>query len=210
MKELFLLSGLGADQRVFEFLDLSPYHITHVDWIDPLPQESIQAYAGRLLDQIHHPNPTLIGVSFGGMMAIEIAKRIRTEHVILISSAQSRLEIPLSFRWAGKLKFHHLIPNSILNEPNAVLHALFSVTGPWEKELLDQIIRDTDPKFLRWALDRIVQWDNKTQLSNIISIHGTADKMFPDAKADYSIQDGGHFMVVNRATEISSILHRIL
>lgn len=210
MKELFLLSGLGADQRVFEFLDLSPYHITHVEWIDPLPKESIQAYAKRLLGQIHHPKPTLLGVSFGGMMAIEIGKLIPTEQIILISSAQTRSEIPSSFRWVGKLKFHHLIPDSFLNAPNAVLHSLFSVTESWEKELLDQIIRDTDPEFLRWALDRIISWENKTPLSNIISIHGTADKMFPHAKADYSINKGGHFMVVNRAKEVSACIHTVL
>lgn len=210
MKELFLLSGLGADRRVFDFMDLSPYHITHVEWIPAQADETLSQYASRLLNQINHPKPILLGVSFGGIMAIEIGKLIDTEKIILLSSAKTQQDIPWQFRWIGKLKFHHLVPDNLLNAPNTVLHSLFGVTEPWEKELLDQIIRDTDPEFLRWALDRIISWENQTPLSNIISIHGTADKMFPHAKADYSIHKGGHFMVVNRAKEISTILHQIL
>ena len=73
MKELFLFSGLGADKRVYEYLDLSAYKVNHVDWIDPLPNESIEEYAGRLSGKIGKNNPILAGVSFGGMVAIEIA-----------------------------------------------------------------------------------------------------------------------------------------
>lgn len=210
MKELFLLSGLGADRRVFDFLDLSAYRITHIEWIAPLPDEAIEQYAGRLLGQIKHPEPILIGVSFGGMMAVEIGKLIPTEQIILISSARTRSEIPASFRWMGKLKVHHLIPDTFLNAPNAMLHTLFGVSKSWEKELLDQIIRETDPEFLRWALDRIISWNNKTLLPNTTCIHGSKDKLFPYAKATHTIPGAGHFMVVNRAQEVSACIHAAL
>jgi pimeloyl-ACP methyl ester carboxylesterase len=210
MKELFLLSGLGADRRVFDFLDLSPYRITHVEWIVALPDETIEQYASRLLNQIAHPNPILLGVSFGGMMAIEIGKLLKTEKIILLSSAKTQTDIPWQFRWIGKLKFHHLIPSTTLTKPNAGLYHMFSVTEAWEKELLDTIVTDTDPIFLRWALDRIIGWQNKTTLSNLTCIHGTADRLFPHTQGDYKIAEGGHFMVVNRAAEISTLLHSIV
>jgi hypothetical protein len=41
MKQLFLLSGLGADKRVFDFLDFSDYSTHHISWILPLPKESM-------------------------------------------------------------------------------------------------------------------------------------------------------------------------
>ena len=57
MKKLFLLSGLGADERVFDFLDLSDCTIHHIQWIKPVPRESMADYAQRILPQITDPNP---------------------------------------------------------------------------------------------------------------------------------------------------------
>ena len=97
-----MLSGLGADKRVFDFLDLSDYSIYHITWIIPLPRESMAEYAFRLLPQITSDNPVLIGVSFGGMIALEIAKLISVEKVILISSATSPNAIPSYFKLIPK------------------------------------------------------------------------------------------------------------
>ena len=85
MREIYLLSGLGADERVFDFLDLSQYKVNYIRWIIPLKNELITDYASRLCTQIHSARPLLIGVSFGGMIAIEIGKLIPTEKIILIS-----------------------------------------------------------------------------------------------------------------------------
>src|SRR5688572_22332577 len=98
MKKIFLLSGLGADKRVFDFLDLSEYSVHHVTWNKPLVGESMASYAERLLPQISENRPILIGVSFGGMIALEIAKLISVEKVILISSAKSSDAIPSYFK----------------------------------------------------------------------------------------------------------------
>ena len=62
MTELFLLSGLGADKRVFDFLDLQHYKIHHITWPPPLPRESLADYAKRILPQITSATPILIGV----------------------------------------------------------------------------------------------------------------------------------------------------
>lgn len=105
MKEIFLISGLGADKRVFDYLDLSEYKAFHIRWIDPHPKESIESYATRLLVQITKQKPVLIGISFGGMMAIEIGKLIDTEKIIIISSAKSKKDIPSGYL-GRKLKLH--------------------------------------------------------------------------------------------------------
>ena len=109
MKELFLFSGLGADKRVFDFLDLSDYSIHHISWIIPLPKESMAEYATRLIPQITSDKPVLIGVSFGGMIALEIAKLISVEKVILISSAKSPNAIPSYFKLIPKLRLEKWI-----------------------------------------------------------------------------------------------------
>ena len=90
---LYILSGLGADEKVFQRLDFSGVSVTFIKWLPSQAEESIGDYASRLLPQITTPHPILLGLSFGGMVAIEIAKQIDTEKVILISSAKTKNEI---------------------------------------------------------------------------------------------------------------------
>lgn len=207
MKELFLFSGLGADKRVYEYLDLSAYKVNHVDWIDPLPNESIEEYAGRLSGKIGKNNPILAGVSFGGMVAIEIAKHIPVEKIILISSAKSRKDIPAPrFDFMRKLQLHRFIPTRLVKNPNRIVFWFFGVEKKWEKDLLRAIMRDTNIAFFRWAIDRIVNWPNETVLANAIHIHGTKDRLIPFTTADYKIEGGGHLMIINRAQEIDQII----
>jgi pimeloyl-ACP methyl ester carboxylesterase len=207
VKDLFLISGLGADRRVFEFVDLSGYKLNFIDWIPPQPSESIEHYAERLLQQIPVKKPILIGVSFGGMMAVEIGKLIETEKIILISSAKNQSDLPWYFRLIGKLKLSRHFPAT---PPPSILFYAFGVKEKYEKELLVNIIRKTDPLFLNWALEKIFSWKNKSSLPDSVKIHGTNDKLFPNRKANYLIEDGGHFMIVNRANEIGALLKSIL
>jgi len=205
MKELFLISGLGADKRVFNYLNLSGYNANHIQWIDPHPKESIESYAKRLSTQVNKPNPVLVGISFGGMIAIEIAKQIETEKVIIISSAKSKSDVPSGYL-TRTLKLHTLIPSRFLKKPNELLFWFFGVESVKEKIMLQSIIMDTDENFLKWAIDKIVTWENNAVLTNLTHIHGTMDRMIPYRSADYKIEGGGHLMIVNRAAEIDAIL----
>ncbi|HOX83496.1 MAG TPA: alpha/beta hydrolase, partial [Chryseolinea sp.] len=179
MKNLYLLSGLGADKRVFNFLDFGNHNIHHIVWIRPLENESLSEYAKRLCNEISCPYPILIGVSFGGIVAMEMGKFIKTEKIILISSARTRKDIPLRFKLTGKLKLHKTIPPSFKVRNNPVQSWLFGVKTTSEKELLTSILLDTDPYFLRWAIDKLVCWKNEDLLENVKQIHGTKDKILP-------------------------------
>ena len=88
MKNIYFFSGLGADERVFQYVDLSFCNPVFIKWNMPMKDECIENYALRLTEQIIEENPILVGVSFGGMIAVEVAKLIETEKVILISSAK--------------------------------------------------------------------------------------------------------------------------
>lgn len=78
MKKVYILSGLGADERVFKYLDFKDLDITFVQWIKPKPHEKLMDYVERLREQIKQDNPILIGLSFGGIVAAELAKIIRS------------------------------------------------------------------------------------------------------------------------------------
>ncbi len=179
MNHIYLFSGLGADERVFQKLYFSKYQVTFVKWVEPIKNEPIEAYAKRISFQIKHPNPILIGLSFGGMIAVEVAKVISTEKVILIASAKNRKEIPFYFRLLGRMRIDSLIPASILKKSNFLSNWFFGIESNTDKLLLKQILLDTNPIFLKWAIAKIIRWKNEVAIKNIIHVHGTADRLLP-------------------------------
>jgi pimeloyl-ACP methyl ester carboxylesterase len=207
-QDLYLFSGLGADKRIFQKLDLSGYSVNYIEWKVPLDGETIEHYASRLLSQITAPNPTLIGLSFGGIMAIEVAKLIETEKVILISSIKSGNEVPFYYRWMAQAGLHKHIPSKFFKSTNFITNWLFGTVTPFDQQLLKEIMGDTNPDFFRWALGQIVQWKNQTLLKNLVHIHGTGDRILPIRFSGYDIlvENGGHFMTLNRSDEINRIL----
>ncbi|HEY5039439.1 MAG TPA: hypothetical protein VIJ93_10240, partial [bacterium] len=76
---LYFISGLGADKRVFQKLIIPESFIIHyVEWIPVFPEESLSQYCEKLISQINRAEPfILIGLSFGGVIAIEMSKRIK-------------------------------------------------------------------------------------------------------------------------------------
>ncbi|RZK01492.1 MAG: alpha/beta hydrolase [Flavobacterium sp.] len=212
MKKIYIFSGLGADKRVFKYLDFSDYDATFIDWIEPEVNEPIEEYAKRLTQQIPALKPILIGLSFGGIMATEVAKHIETEKIILIASAKTKSEIPFYYRWSGALKLHKLIPTPLMKQANFFSFWLFGIKTKEDKKLLTAILNDTDPKFLKWAINAIVNWKNTSQSNNIKHIHGSADKILPMKYVNYDIEveGGGHFMTINKSKELNQILNNLL
>lgn len=212
-KHLYLISGLGSDERVFRYLDLEEYTLHYIQWITPLRKESLAAYAARLIEQIITPNPVLIGLSMGGMIAVEIGKLITTEKIILISSAKTASELPVYFGFFGKLRLHRYLPDFLLLRPNKLFYNLFGVYNKRDKVILRDVLRDTDPKFARWAMNAILEWDNSEAKGTVIHIHGTNDKIIPIRNIespDYTIREAGHSMVFQQSQKITVILKNII
>lgn len=212
MKDIWFISGLGADERAFQFLDFGNWNAHFVQWIQPQKNEPISDYARRLLPQISSENPILVGYSFGGMMAIELSRLIPTAMVIILASVKTNEELPPWFRLAGRTSAYAFVPTAWVLKPMSFYYWLFGAERSDDKYLLAEIIRATDVKFLAWAMKVITCWQNDFIPSNIIHIHGTADRVLPFRYVDahIPIEEGGHFMLVNRAAELSQILHRLI
>ena len=87
----YLIPGLGADERVFQFLGLPG--ITHVlKWLAPqTPTEPLPHYAARLAEAVPPGQACwLVGVSFGGVLALEVARLRPLARVVLVSSFAGR------------------------------------------------------------------------------------------------------------------------
>src|SRR5687768_45663 len=98
MKEVYCISGLGADRRIFKHLHVDRVNFNFIDWIPPKHGESMQSYARRLSRQLENTEAILLGVSFGGMMAIELSRIFPVSGVVLISSIKTHAELPFWMR----------------------------------------------------------------------------------------------------------------
>lgn len=212
--DVYFISGLGADERAFERIYLpSKYNIHHLNWITPIDNETIFDYGIRLTQKIDKNKPfILIGLSFGGMIVSSIYEQLKPFKAIVISSAKSRNELPFYFRIVGFLNFNRILPYKFLKRTNPLYYYLFGVSTKDEKKLLDQIVEQTEFKFLKWSVNQIVKWDKKTYSPNLIHIHGTEDRIlfYKNIKANFTVKGGKHFMIYTNAKQVNTILNQIV
>ena len=63
---IYLMPGMAASPRIFEFISLpDEFEVIKLSWMTP-KKEDLNAYAQRMCERITHKNPVLLGVSFGG------------------------------------------------------------------------------------------------------------------------------------------------
>ncbi len=205
---IYIISGLGADKRMFQNFSFDGFKVIYMDWISPLENETLQNYAFRISENINDENAILIGLSFGGILAVEISKIKRFKNIFLLSSAKTKYEIPLYYRVLGKLNLLKFLPNSLLKQTNFITNYIFGAKTDFEKNLLKDIIKNTDAKFMRWSLNQIIEWKNKDFGKNIIHIQGNRDLILPHyfIKYDYLIETGTHFMTLNQSEAIEKII----
>ena len=208
MKHIYCISGFGADERVFSKLDFGDNQVHYLSWLLPFSNENIEAYAKRMAEKIVHPNPILLGLSFGGMMVIEISKLINTDKVIIISSIKSRNELPFWMRIAGKLKFDKIFPMRSFGLIEPLENYNLGIENEDERKLVNSYRKNVSQQYSNWAIHQILNWKNNRQPANLSHIHGGNDHIFPlkYIKADYIIEDGGHFIIMNRNKKVNEIL----
>jgi pimeloyl-ACP methyl ester carboxylesterase len=211
--KVYFISGLAADRRVFKNIELpNGFDAVHLDWITPHEKESLREYALRLAKKIDTSEEfALVGLSMGGMIAVEIANHIHPKYTIIISSIPISSQLPYYFRIGAKLYLHHLVSIRLIKIA-AIAKRLFTTETKEDKEMLKMIIRESDPAFIKWALAAILDWDNQRVPGNLIHLHGSRDEilLIKFTKPTHVITRAGHLMVMNRAKEINGILNQIL
>jgi pimeloyl-ACP methyl ester carboxylesterase len=212
MKTIYCISGLGADERAFSRLEIEGYKIICLPWLTPEPKETIADYAKRMSERITEQNPVLVGLSFGGMMSIEIAKHLPVEKIILISSIKSMKELPAWMKTAGRLRLNRIFPMRPYKFIEPIQNRNLGIKTPEDLELVRSYRRNVPQVYLEWAINQVLNWRNNWHPSKIFHIHGDADRLFPIHKVSptHTIPGGGHFMVMNRAAEVNAALREIL
>lgn len=211
--EVYFLSGLGADKTVFQFLDLSFSTPVFIEWIAPHKNESLEDYAFRLKEYYHIPdNAVVVGLSFGGMLATGLARNHPALRVILISSAKTKYELPRFYQIGKYITMHNWTPAALQRWFMLNIKMLFGLKTAEYIKVYEELIKRSDTSFNKWAVNALLNWDNTMVPGNIKHIHGTHDKILPYkyVRCDYTINGGGHLMVMEQAAIISKIIHDIL
>jgi pimeloyl-ACP methyl ester carboxylesterase len=212
VKQLYCISGFGADERVFSKLTLQDCEIHFLPWLIPHKKESLTDYARRMADQIMHENPVLVGLSFGGMICIEIAKILPARAVILISSFKTLKELPPWMRWSGVLKLHRILPLRSFRLIEPIENFNLGLETKEEKELATDYRKNVNYQYTSWAINTILNWRNRWKPEKLFHIHGKKDRLIPirNVIADVIIPTGGHMMIMNRADEVSASINKLL
>ena len=207
---VFCLPGLGTDHRIFSRLNLnSPTENLH--WLEPKPREPLTEYARRMaLPLMDINSPIIIGVSFGGILALEISRFKKLGGIIIISGIKSDKEKPFSFRLMKRIPFYRLTKGSWRIRTIPLWSPTFGIRKKEEQELLKDIFSTFSDNYRMWAIHQITHWKERAKPQcPLFCLHGAKDKVFPAHKIQQAtiLKKGTHFMVYQMADEISPLIN---
>lgn len=208
---LYLLPGVGCDARLFSRLDLTGHEVHHLEWPDFRGTPTLESIARRLSEQVDvHVPHALVGVSMGGMVALELALLSRPRMVVLVSSWTGPWEWPPFVRVSAWLGLYVLISD-------ATLRAAWPL-----KRLIDRRAKDVDAllfdmatrqggRQLRLGTRAILRWKGSRWNGPLVRIHGDKDIVTPlRFPVDHVVHGGQHVMVLTRAAEVSRLIREAL
>ena len=208
------MPGLAASSSIFERIVLpeSVFEIVLLEWEIPLDNEILADYAKRITQKIIHPNPVLIGVSFGGILVQEMAKCIQARKVIIISSVKSNLEFPTSFKLAKTTKAYKLIPTTLIANVESLSQFSFGSKINQRLKLYEKFLRVRDKRYLDWAVEQVILWDRTVVDERVIHIHGDADDVFPIKNIQNCriVKGGTHIMILSKYKWLNENLPKII
>lgn len=217
---LVLLPGLGADVRLFDPQCADFPDLISTAWIDPERNETLAEYAARMAERIRSSFPSenwplvLGGVSFGGMLAAQMAPLLKPDAVVLIGSALSPKEIATSLKWmamAGRW-----MPAPVGQNAKFMGRTFIRRLGPMKREhrlFLESMIDAVPFSFLQWAGQAIFGWEGLSKVDGkLVRVHGELDRIipFPRAGLVHKIMGAGHVPNVSHAEEVNRHLKAVV
>lgn len=203
---IYLLPGMTADYPVYARLLPLVAGASVASYIDPLPNESLVSYAARMAPRFS-ADGYLGGVSFGGIVALEIARLVRPRGCILISSVQSPRQLPPWLRIGRALGGRNssrllrlfggtaaLVPDRICTGSTIRLAKLSGTSGAWH----------------RWATSAVLDWQPEGEFAfPILHIHGDADRTFPlrYVRPAIVVRRGRHSLPLSHPVETANAIN---
>ncbi|MDZ4666161.1 MAG: alpha/beta hydrolase [Bacteroidota bacterium] len=212
LKTIYAIPGLGTTGKLFEYMRIANCEVKILQWPQPESGMALEHYAQLFVQQIDTSKPfSLLGVSFGGMICSELSHVVNAEKVILISSCKNKMELPFIVRFQKYIPLYKWFSENLLRQ--------FAFNSRWilgfEKEYKDvfsEMINSMPKNYISLSIGMIVNWANTKTPKNCIHIQGKKDHLllYRNVKADHSIENGGHAMIVYQAKEINGLLSGLM
>jgi pimeloyl-ACP methyl ester carboxylesterase len=215
LTRLVLLPGLGADAALFDPQRAAFPDLEVPAWPDPHPGETLPAFAARVAERVE-PGDGLVlgGVSFGGMVALEMARVLRPRAVVLIASCTSGAAIRGPMRVLGRAWCR--VPKPLLKGSPAVAPLLawgFGAETAEGRALMRHFLETRSPAFVQWGLRALLAWAPTVGPGcPVYHVHGGADRLIPASRvsANRVIPGGGLLVNVTHADEVNAFLREVL
>ena len=212
---LVLLPGLGADARMFEGQRAVVPELEVPEWIEPIGRESLADYSRRMAETI---TPTerlfLGGSSFGGMVALEMARHIPAQGVILIGSCRHPRELSRLIRWCAG--FSGRLPrrcNGVLRLLTPCAYRNMAPGGAEQRRLLEEMSRSVSMPFIRWGAYAMVHWAGAEDLETPVHrVHGARDRIIPPGglRVERVIEGAGHVPSMSHPEQVNDFIERTM
>jgi pimeloyl-ACP methyl ester carboxylesterase len=203
MLRTIILPGMGADSGMYP----KAYYrnlpgVDFVDWPVYEGEKTIAAVARRVIEEYNITGNTIVGgSSLGGMVAVQIAKVLNLDRVILIGSTTRSSDVnPALMKLSG---FAH-------KAPVAGLQWIAGKINGSAKNLFLAMFQKSDGRFMKAMAQAICQWRGMDGYRcDIRHIHGARDRViFPPARDATIIPTAGHLLPMTHADEVSRFLAR--
>jgi len=193
---------MAANPSIFEFIELpeDQFEIHWLEWMMPEDQETLEAYAKRMIAKIEHEDVVLLGVSFGGILVQEMSKYIKLRRLIVVSSVKSKHELPKRMKLMKFTKAYKILPTQLVGNMDLLAKYAFGDTITKRIELYKKYLSVSDKKYLDWAIEQVIEWDQDSPNEQAIYIHGDNDFVFPHSCGGKCIvvKGGTHIMVITK------------
>jgi pimeloyl-ACP methyl ester carboxylesterase len=216
---LILFPGLGADERQFDPQRSAFPNLLVPPGLELHRAESLRHYASRVADTLRITPQTLLGgSSFGGMLALEVARLTSPRAVVLIGSCRRITSVAPALRHAGALAIKAPAPLIVaaMHLPPAplmwLLGPLNGTLNGTHRRLLLSMARRTPAEHLRRAARAILSWPGCSDPGvPVHHIHGARDRVIPasSVRPDALVPDAGHVLNLTHSREVNTFLSSI-
>ncbi|WP_345685410.1 alpha/beta hydrolase [Novipirellula caenicola] len=208
---LILFSGLAADHDVFAPQSLAFEQLIVPVWPEPEPGDTLDSYSKRLADDLRSTETTVIGgASFGGIVALHVAKYLDPLAVILIGSVRGPSELPRYARVARYLKpCVSRLPVGLLQKLTSPLDSRVIARRVPHLSGLARQFQHCSPAVFKWSLARILDWDSSPTLKcPVFQIHGDRDRVLPiqNVSPTQVVAGGGHVISLTHPAEVIAFI----
>jgi pimeloyl-ACP methyl ester carboxylesterase len=203
---LILLPGMAADVRLFDRLRPLLPQLVASGWIEPRSREPIRSYARRLADGLNPRPPCFVGgVSFGGLVALELAAWLRADACFLISSVRSASELPPWLRVARPLAA--LGPQGLGDLAHFAAHWSAPLMPAGSARRLEHLAKAA---FLRWASWAALRWSPSAAARRVrvFQIHGALDRTLPVryTRPEVVVEGAGHLLPLSHPSVLGEFV----